>query len=117
VLLQTIAGRDPKDATSAFAPVPDYGAAMRQDVKGMKIGLPQEYFAGLENETREQVEKGIGLLRQLGCERSRSAWRTPRTPSRVTTSFVRRGELQPGAHMTACATPPVGGRENAGGDV
>ena len=68
VLLQTIAGRDPKDATSAFAPVPDYGAAMRQDVKGMKIGLPQEYFAGLENETREQVEKGIGLLRQLGCE-------------------------------------------------
>jgi len=67
-LLQTIAGRDPKDATSAFAPVPEYREAMGQTVKGMKIGLPKEYFAGLENETRDQVEKGISLLRQLGCE-------------------------------------------------
>jgi len=68
LLLETIAGRDPRDATSAFAPVPDYREAMRQDVKGMKIGLPKEYFASLENETRDQIEKGIALLRRLGCE-------------------------------------------------
>ncbi len=67
-LLQTIAGRDAMDSTSAFAPVPDYGPAMRKDVKGFRIGLPKEYFAGLANETRDQIEKGIDLLRQSGCE-------------------------------------------------
>ena len=67
-LLQAIAGRDPMDSTSAFAPVPDYTPAMRQDVKGFKLGLPKEYFAGLANETRDQVEKGIDLLRKSGCE-------------------------------------------------
>ena len=46
-LLQAIAGRDPHDATSAEAPVADYGAAMNGDVRGMKIGLPKEYFKGL----------------------------------------------------------------------
>ncbi len=67
-LLQTIAGRDHMDSTSAFAPVPDYAQAMRQDVKGLRIGLPKEYFAGLANDTRDQIEKGIELLRKSGCE-------------------------------------------------
>ena len=67
-LLESIAGRDPMDSTSAFAPVPDYGQAMQQDVKGLKLGLPKEYFAGLANDTRVQIEKGIDLLRKRGCE-------------------------------------------------
>jgi aspartyl-tRNA(Asn)/glutamyl-tRNA(Gln) amidotransferase subunit A len=67
-LLQTMAGRDPMDSTSAFAPVPGYCRAMQQDVKGLRIGLPKEYFAGLANETRDQIEKGIELLRKDGCE-------------------------------------------------
>ena len=68
LLLQTIAGRDPRDATSAFAPVPDYTAVLQQDVRGMKIGLPKEYFAGLENETGTQIAKGVELLKKIGCE-------------------------------------------------
>ena len=67
-LLQTIAGRDPMDSTSASAPVPDYRESMKLDVRGLRIGLPKEYFAGLANDTRDQIEKGIELLRKAGCD-------------------------------------------------
>lgn len=67
-LLEVIAGRDPQDSTSAFAPVPDYQAAIQQDVKGLRLGLPKEYFEGLANETGDQIQKGIDLLKQQGCE-------------------------------------------------
>ena len=67
-LLQAIAGRDPMDATSAFAPVADYAAAMTGDVRGMRIGLPKEYFDGLESETGGLIQQGIDALRKLGCE-------------------------------------------------
>ncbi len=67
-LLQTIAGRDPQDATSAFAPVPDYAEAMKQDVRGMRIGLPAEYFKGLNSETGDQIMKGVETLKTQGCE-------------------------------------------------
>ena len=68
MVLQAIAGRDPMDATSAFAPVADYAAAMTGDVKGMRIGLPKEYFDGVESETGSLIERGIEALRKLGCE-------------------------------------------------
>ena len=67
-LLKVIAGRDARDATSAFAPVDDYLGAMKQDVKGLRIGLPKEYFKGLANDTGSQIEKGVELLRKQGCE-------------------------------------------------
>src|SRR5205814_697129 len=51
LLLQTIAGRDERDSTSAFAPVPDYVALLDGDVKGTRIGLPREYFENLTGET------------------------------------------------------------------
>jgi len=68
LLLQVIAGRDPRDSTSAFAPVQDYRHAMEQDIKGLRIGLPKEYFDGLGDETGVQIRKGIELLRAQGCE-------------------------------------------------
>jgi len=68
LLLQTIAGRDKDDSTSAFAPVPDYVAALNANVKGTKIGLPREYFEGLASETGDLIAKGIELLKKLGCE-------------------------------------------------
>ena len=67
-LLQVIAGRDPKDATSAFAPVPDYAAELGRPVKGMKLGIPREYFAGLESESGALIHKAIDELRAQGCE-------------------------------------------------
>ncbi|MBM3811319.1 MAG: Asp-tRNA(Asn)/Glu-tRNA(Gln) amidotransferase subunit GatA [Acidimicrobiia bacterium] len=68
LLLQVTAGRDPMDSTSAFAPVPDYLAEMEKPVKGMKIGLPKEYFAGLARETGDLVMAAVDQLKKLGCE-------------------------------------------------
>ncbi len=68
LLLQVIAGRDPNDATSAFAPVPDYVAAMDGNVRGMRIGLPKEYFKDLSSETGDLIHEGIETLKKLGCE-------------------------------------------------
>ncbi len=67
-LLGVMAGRDPMDSTSASAPVPDYLASLTGDVRGLKIGLPKEYFAGLESETGELVTGAIDVLKRLGCE-------------------------------------------------
>ncbi len=67
-MLNAIAGRDPRDATSAFEPVPDYVAALGGDVRGMKIGLPREYFESMAGETGEVIGRAIEALKQLGCE-------------------------------------------------
>lgn len=67
-LLGVIAGRDEWDSTSAAAPVPDYVAACRQDVRGMKIGLPKEYFAGLAAETGDIIAAAVETLKSLGVE-------------------------------------------------
>jgi len=69
IMLGVIAGRDPLDSTSADVPVPDYVAEVGRPVKGMKIGVPDEYFAeGLDSEVRAAVEKSIDDLRAAGCE-------------------------------------------------
>jgi aspartyl-tRNA(Asn)/glutamyl-tRNA(Gln) amidotransferase subunit A len=67
-LLGVVAGRDPLDSTSAFAPVPDYAAALTGDVKGLRIGLPREYFKGLASETGDVIAAGVETLKRLGCE-------------------------------------------------
>jgi aspartyl-tRNA(Asn)/glutamyl-tRNA(Gln) amidotransferase subunit A len=69
ILLRVIAGRDPLDSTSADVPVPDYEEEMAKPVKGLKIGVPKEYFAdGLDAEARAAVEAGIAQLGNSGCQ-------------------------------------------------
>src|SRR5579862_4775330 len=68
VLLGVIAGRDPADATSAEAPVPDYAAALDGKVKGLKLGLPREYLKDLPAETGDLIARAAERLRGLGCE-------------------------------------------------
>ena len=69
LVLRTIAGRDPMDATSADVPVPDFVADLESPVRGLKIGVAKEYFGeGLEPEIRKAVEDGIQTLAKLGCE-------------------------------------------------
>jgi len=68
LLLETMAGRDECDATSAFAPVPSYTAQLDGKVAGLKIGLPREYFEGLPSESGDLIHKGIAALKKLGCE-------------------------------------------------
>lgn len=68
-ILQTIAGRDPKDSTSTTVPVEDYCLSLRSPVAGMKIGIPKEYFAeGMDQAVREKIGAGIEILRKLGCQ-------------------------------------------------
>lgn len=67
-LLEVMAGRDEQDATSAPAPVPNYHAAMTGDVRGMKIGLPKEYFKDLESESGAIIGRAVDTLKKLGCE-------------------------------------------------
>jgi aspartyl-tRNA(Asn)/glutamyl-tRNA(Gln) amidotransferase subunit A len=69
LILRTIAGRDPMDATSAGVPVPDYVAELDKPVKGLKVGVAKEYFGeGLDVEVRAAVEAAIQKLSELGCE-------------------------------------------------
>jgi aspartyl-tRNA(Asn)/glutamyl-tRNA(Gln) amidotransferase subunit A len=67
-LLQVMAGHDEMDSTSAFAPVPDYIAALDGDIRGMKIGVPKEFFEGLASETGDLIQAAIETLQKLGCE-------------------------------------------------
>jgi aspartyl-tRNA(Asn)/glutamyl-tRNA(Gln) amidotransferase subunit A len=68
ILLGVIAGYDPLDATSANVPVPDYVQALDQPVKGLRVGVPAEYFAeGLDTEVRAAVDSAIERLREAGC--------------------------------------------------
>jgi aspartyl-tRNA(Asn)/glutamyl-tRNA(Gln) amidotransferase subunit A len=67
-VLGVIAGRDPRDSTSAEAPVPDYSAFLTGGVKGLKLGLPIEYLKQLTSETGDLISKGVDQLKTLGCE-------------------------------------------------
>ncbi len=69
LVLQALAGHDPRDSTSVDLPVPDYAAALTGDVKGLRLGVPREYFvAGMEPGVEGAVRDGIGLLEKLGAE-------------------------------------------------
>lgn len=69
IILQAIAGRDPLDGTSGNTPVPDYRALLSGGVRGMKIGLPNEYFIeGLDPEVEAAVREAARVLESLGAE-------------------------------------------------
>ncbi|MDZ7761949.1 MAG: Asp-tRNA(Asn)/Glu-tRNA(Gln) amidotransferase subunit GatA [Desulfovermiculus sp.] len=71
VVLEVMAGHDPKDSTSAPEPVPVYTAALdrRRDLTGLRIGVPTEYWAeGLDPEVKEACEGALQVIRDLGGE-------------------------------------------------
>ena len=69
LLLGVIAGFDKKDSTSVNVPVPDYLSYLKNDVKGMKIGIPKEYFvAGMDKEVEAAVREAIALLKGKGAQ-------------------------------------------------
>src|SRR2546425_1138178 len=69
LLLQVIAGHDMYDSTSAAVPVPDYRQALARGVRGLKLGVPREYFvAGMDAEVEQAVRSGTETLRELGAE-------------------------------------------------
>lgn len=69
ILLQAIAGHDPRDSTSVDQPVPDYRQAMKQSIKGLRLGIPREYFIdGIEPDVAAAVQQAITTLKELGAE-------------------------------------------------
>ena len=68
LLLNIISGFDQRDSTSVDVPVPDYTKALRQDVKGLRIGIPKEYFIdGIQLEVLKAVRDAIDVLKQAGA--------------------------------------------------
>lgn len=72
IMLNAISGKDEMDSTSVDLPVPDYTKSLINDVKGIKIGIPKEYFMdeGMEPDVIEKVRSAAKLLEELGaiCE-------------------------------------------------
>lgn len=68
LLLQAMAGFDPRDSTSVDRPVPGYDAALNDSIKGLKIGLPKEYFGdGLDASVAQSIEAAIKQYEKLGA--------------------------------------------------
>ena len=68
LLMNIIAGHDPCDSTSAPIPLPDFTAVLNKDIKGMKIGIPKEYFIeGMDAEVLAAVQDAIKQLESLGA--------------------------------------------------
>ena len=69
VMLEAVAGHDPKDSTSVDTPVPDYTTTLKNGVKGLKIGLPKEYFIdGLDPDVQRSMDAAIETYRRLGAD-------------------------------------------------
>lgn len=68
LVMNAIAGFDPCDSTSINAPVPDYTAALKPDVKGLRLALPKEYFVeGMEPGVEQKVRAAVAKLQELGA--------------------------------------------------
>lgn len=69
ILLNLLVGHDEKDTTSLDMPKIDYTKALKNDVKGLKIGIPKEFFAeGINKEVKEKLDEAIEKYKELGAE-------------------------------------------------
>src|SRR5271169_6883787 len=86
IVLQVMAGFDPKDSTSVDVPVPDYSAALGGPLKGLKIGLLREFFEGLEAGNAALIHDALKIYRSLGAETLEVS--LPHLPLSVPTYYV-----------------------------
>ncbi len=69
LVMNAISGYDPRDSTSVTHPVPDYTGQLIPDIRGLRIGIPKEYFVeGMQNQVRAGVDAAIEKLHRLGAE-------------------------------------------------
>ncbi|HET8926111.1 MAG TPA: Asp-tRNA(Asn)/Glu-tRNA(Gln) amidotransferase subunit GatA [Candidatus Acidoferrum sp.] len=86
-ILKVIAGRDPHDSTSTTAQVPDYVAELGKPVRGLRLGVPKEYFAeGMVAGVRQKIEAGLEVFKKLGCELMEI--RMPHTDYAIATYYI-----------------------------
>jgi aspartyl-tRNA(Asn)/glutamyl-tRNA(Gln) amidotransferase subunit A len=87
LLLSAIAGYDENDQTSSTRPVPDYAQALQAGVRGLRIGVPREYFGeGLAPEVEKGVRAAVERLRSLGCEVREIS--LPNSPHAIATYYI-----------------------------
>ncbi|HXV81940.1 MAG TPA: Asp-tRNA(Asn)/Glu-tRNA(Gln) amidotransferase subunit GatA [Candidatus Binatia bacterium] len=69
LMLESIAGYDPADSTSADRPVPQYSASLTGDIKGIRIGIPKEYFvSGIQPKVEQSVRQAVRQLEKNGAD-------------------------------------------------
>ncbi|MBI4565502.1 MAG: Asp-tRNA(Asn)/Glu-tRNA(Gln) amidotransferase subunit GatA [Planctomycetes bacterium] len=87
LLLQVIGGPDPLDSTSLPDPPPDYLNQIERDIRGLRIGLPKEYFGeGLDSEVRARVMEALKLLESRGA--TLTDVELPLTPYAIATYYI-----------------------------
>src|SRR5271156_309009 len=86
IVLQAMAGFDPRDSTSIDAPVPDYCAALDAPLAGLKIGLLREFFDGLEARNAALIHDALAIYRTLGAQTVEVS--LPHLPLSVPTYYV-----------------------------
>ena len=68
LVMNCIAGHDPKDSTSVDSPVPDYTTSLKADLNGLKLGVPKEYFVeGMQKGVSDTMRAAIGKLEEVGA--------------------------------------------------
>ena len=69
IMLGAMAGHDPRDSTSAPVPVPDFEAALSDDIRGLRVGIPKEYrLDGMPGEIEAMWQRGVEWLKEAGAE-------------------------------------------------
>lgn len=69
ILMNIIGGHDPLDSTSADIPLPDFRKALNKDIKGLRIGIPEEYFIeGMDREVERSIRDAIKVIGDLGAK-------------------------------------------------
>ncbi|WP_334292341.1 Asp-tRNA(Asn)/Glu-tRNA(Gln) amidotransferase subunit GatA [Tepidibacter formicigenes] len=87
LVLREMAGKDNMDGTSANVEVPDYTKYLDNNIKGLKIGVPKEYFGqGVDEDVKNAVLKGIELLKEMGAQVKEIS--LPHTDYAVATYYV-----------------------------
>ncbi|MDB5074828.1 MAG: gatA, partial [Chloroflexi bacterium] len=87
LMLQAIAGQDPHDSTTSPLPVPDYSAALQADLRGIRLGVPREYFVeGMQPGMEETVRSAMGALQAQGAELVDVS--LPATPYALATYYI-----------------------------
>jgi aspartyl-tRNA(Asn)/glutamyl-tRNA(Gln) amidotransferase subunit A len=89
LVLNAICGHDPCDSTSASVEVPDFSAALTGDIRGLRVGVPLEYFdvEGMDAEVRARVEEAIALFERLGATVDRDL-SLPSTPHALAVYYI-----------------------------
>ena len=88
LVLKAISGHDPRDSTSLPLPVPDYAQALQPGLKGLRLGVPKEYFvAGMQAGVTDVMEAALVRLQELGAEIDRDV-SLPHTPYALAVYYI-----------------------------